>query len=194
MEERFLPVKLDDAIIKATNEDGEEKLRLSVKVDGKTVMARFPTVGNWDFYNSDVAKLLLMLSISMKDMEINPELISPEIFSDWAFVTSQAILSKKCTPLILQIYFKYLRPTVEGMEDVEPEKRERWIKDHMGIDAIFYIFVSILQIEDWLKKKASMVLRETFPNLIKQSSNATSQINSTQLPIKSAPSQSFDFV
>lgn len=185
---RFIKITLNDAIIKATDKEGEERLRLAVKVDGKEVLARFPTYGNWDFYVQDLAKLMVLLSQTAQDIEIDPEEVPEKYYPQWAYVMSHILRFKECRELIDRIFFDYLRPTVEGVEDVRA-----WCNEHMDASHLFYMFVSIMYIESWFKKKSLAVLEATFPSLIRPSLKDTSQKSMELAPKISEPGQAYAF-
>lgn len=184
---RFLKITLDDAIIKATNEDGE-RLRFAVTVEGKEVLLRFPAYGDWDNYVRDLAKLFVLLAQTGGDIELDSNLVSEEHFQDWAYVTSEVLKYKEVKDLVEKIFMEYLRPRVKGVDNVK-----NWLRSNMDISHLFYIFQSIMHIEQWFKKKSREILQKTFPSLIQQSLRDTSPKNTTHLPTISNAGVPFDF-
>ena len=189
-DKRFIQIKLDDAIIKANDENGVEKLRLGVKIEGHDVLIRFPAYGDWDFYIQDLAKLLMILSRSIKDVELNIDLVAEEHFADWAAIVGEVIKFKSCRELIDKIFFNYLRPCVPTLES---DDVKGWLRKNMDISHLFYIFVSIMHVEEWLKKKTHEVEKTTFPSLIQPSSTDTSPKKPESLSTQLEPGQSFKF-
>ena len=198
---RYLKITLDDAIIKATDEQGE-RLRLAVKVAGRDVLIRFPTYWNWDFYYEDCYKLFLMLSRYAGDVQLNMELIPQEYFPQWAFIVSQVMAIKQPRLLVDKIFFQYLRPEVEGLEIPEKYKNEPkimqeyvedWLRQHMETTHLFYMFQSILLIDHWFKKKSIEILEKIFPKQIQPSSKDTSEGNIMSPPTKLEPGPACEF-
>ena len=190
MDNRYIKISLDDAIIDATNEDGSEKLRLSMKVDGHDVLVRFPSYGDWDFFASDLARLFLIMSKTASDIEMDIDFIPEKHFPQWAFIVSQVLKIKECRKLVDKIFFEYLRPEVPGLE-VEDQKK--WLAKNMNQIHLFYMFQSILHIEDWIKKKALELVERTFQNLAQPSSRDTSAKNSTPQQNPLEPGQPYVF-
>lgn len=186
---RYIKIILDDAIVKATNEDGSEKLRLGIKVDGHEVLVRFPSYGDWDFYVQDLAKLMLLLSKTAADIELDVELVPDKYFPQWSFVVSEVLKIKQCRKLVDKIFFDYLKPDVEGIDgDIRA-----WLGKHMEISHVYYMFQSILHIEEWLKKKAMEVVQKTFQIQTQPSSKDTSQKSLTSPPNPLEAGQPFAF-
>ena len=190
-DKRFIKIKLDDAIIKATDEDGDEKLRLCMQVSGHDVLVRFPCFGDWDFYVRDLAALMLLLSKSANDIELDVDLIPDKYFPQWAFVVSEVLKFKECRKLVEKIFFDYLSPEVQGLKDTD---HKVWLSKHLRLFHLYAMFQSILHIEDWLKKKAIQEIQTTFQNLIQPSTKAMSAKSSTSPQTNSEAGQPYEFV
>lgn len=211
-DKRFLKVALDDAIIKATDENGDERLRLTIKAGGYEVLVRFPTYGNWSFYFADCARLMIMLGLTAGDIETDIDLIQEKHFPKWAQVVGMAISFKDPKELVDKIFFDYLRPEVPGlkilvdklkedgqektseeMEDERQEKTKAWLERNMDSIHLFFMFQSILHIEDWYKKKSLSEVQKTFRNLIAPSLKDTSPKSITSPPPISQPGLPLEF-
>ena len=175
---KYIPVQLDDAIIKATNDDGTERLRLGVKVEGHDVYIRFPAWEDVDLYKQDLSKLLFILGKTAGyDIELDVEkVIDMDKFQEWAYFMSQALRFSPCNNLLSKIFFTYLRPEVPTIDETDYKK---WLKKHLDINQVVYVLISILHMEDWLKKKAMEELAKMVPNLIPQPLKDTSVESST---------------
>ena len=188
-DKRYIKVVLDDAIIKALDEEGEERLRLAITVAGKQVLCRFPTYGDWDFFIEDLSKLMILISRTGGDIEIHSDIVSEEYFEKWAYILSQVLLFKECKELIEKIFFTYLRPEVEGLE----EDIKEWMRSNVEAHFLFYMFTTIMQVEYWFKKKALSAVEILAPMLVQQSLKDTSPKNSTSEQTISAPGPVYEF-
>lgn len=188
--DKYIPVKLDDAIIKATSDDGVERLRLSVKVDGHEVYIRFPAWGDYDFYKEDLAKLMLIIAKTAGNVEIDPDKIeNNQSITQWSYIMSQILGFAPTHKLISKIFYGYLRPTVSGDVD-DPEK---WLKQHLDVSHIIYIFVAIMHLEGWIKKKSMEVLQAMGLNLTQPLSKEDSAKNLTSTKANSTNAAHYEF-
>jgi len=211
-DDRYLKITLDDSIIKATDSEGEERLRLTTKVSGHEVLVRFPVYANWDFYYQDLANLFKVIGQTAGDVKMNIELIPQEYLPQWAYVMGMVISFKEPKELVDKIFFEYLRPEVPSLEikinpnkqggkkkseeEIEKERQKKvneWLRNHMDTSHLIYMFQSIWYIEQWYKKKSMENLEKIIPNQIAQSSKDTSQKNTTLVPINSRLGPSFEF-
>jgi hypothetical protein len=186
---RYIKIKLDDSIINALDEDGRERLKLSVKVGGKDVLMQFPSYGDWDFYVQDLGRLMIILSQTVGDIELNANLVPEEHFRDWSYIVGEALKYKQCRELIEKIFLQYLKPIVEDEED-----SEKYLRKYMSIMHLYYIFQAIINIEDWIKKKASEIIKETFQVQTGSSLTPISQKNTTQQRKTWEPGQALELV
>jgi len=194
---REIKIVLDDNIIKDVDKDGEEKLRLGLKCNGKTIYIRFPTWGQWDNYVTEVAKLLMILGQTTQDIQI-PEMdkVDQGEFYNWAKLSSVVLRYKACRELVDTIFFTYLRPEIDPMEyktDDHQVERNQWLRDNLNMAHIFQMFTSILYIDDWFKKKAHLHLTRSFPELIPLLSKVTLQENTTSRDISFNPGVPYVF-
>lgn len=195
--ERYIKISLEDHIVKSVDENGDEKLRLAITIDDCEIFFRFPTLNKWDFYVSDTAKLLIMLAQTAGDIELNMDLVPEEHFQDWAYIIAQSLNYKKCSDLIVKIITEYLRPEIILPDNVSIddhiESPSSWLMSHMDMSQIFYLFVAILHIDEWLKKKSAEIVRKIFPKLITAFSRDTLPKNSTSPFQTSKPGPSYVF-
>lgn len=182
----LIRVPLEDHIIAATDEDDNELLRLGLKIEGQQVLIRFPTLSNWNNFYSDFLKLMLMIAKTAGDVELDNEQVPKEHFQQWSMFMVQTLTYRECQELVGKMFFDYLRPDVPDLKEPDNQSRksyiDNWLRNNMGMDALFYMFVAIYQIESWLKKKAIQIVAPIYPNLMTQLSEPTSPVNSTPPP------------
>jgi hypothetical protein len=123
---RIVRLKLEDAIIQDADGTGE-KLRFGVSVADKLVLCRFPTYGKWDEYASDMSRLMILLSQTAGDIELNTDHYDTAEFSNYALILGYVLRVKACRELVEKIFLTHLRPVVQGLE-IPPTPRVSWLK------------------------------------------------------------------
>jgi len=160
-DKRIVQINLDDAIILATDKDGNELLRLEIKVDDVLIHVRFPAYGKWDLFIKSVGELFAHMANYAENVEIPDDIFTilneKQQFLVWTQIMQVALQPKRLSPMIESIFFDYLRPTVDG----KPLLKE-WARDNIGVDAIFRMFVAILCVDQWLKKNGRFILTAIF--------------------------------
>lgn len=159
-------VVIGDDVVLASYKDSKgnlvEALRLNVDLpEGKILRFRWPTYGDWDSYCQDVGRLFLVLAATAENLRVGGLLdLDEESFGFWSLGAAAAIRSKKIKSLIEHVFFRYFRPEVTGVRRLFTK---RWCRRNLGVDVVFKMFVSILLVEDWVKKNAQLILRAVFP-------------------------------
>jgi hypothetical protein len=171
-------VKLDpieDNIIEDLDPNtGEETLRLGFTVAGRQIECRFPVLGKWDKYTGEMAELFILLSQKLAHLQIPDDY--KEILEKandklgmWALLSAAVLKRTKLRDKVVRIFFKYLRPTSNGTK-----VNRRWLMNNAPFDAVYRMFVAILSIDAWVKKKSTSILETVF-KLVLQSSSPKSE-------------------
>lgn len=164
---------LDDPIITATSESGEELLRFVVNWGNHKIRCRMPTLGQWDMYCQDMALLLRQLGSDFDTIDIPYLDRSNEIrIKDWAHITALFLENRKIGHRIVELFLKYLRPEIEGITDFRV-----WLYDNVPIDGIMRLFCALLMPDQMLKKNARSILSRVFQILLAPPSTHTSTTN-----------------
>lgn len=162
-EKRIIKVDLDEQVILATDESGEELLRLAVECGDKLITFRFPAYGVWDLYCKRIQELFIRLSSFGSELEMNlPEnmqdiLKTGENPSAWAIQMAIALRPKFVGKLVEHIFFRFLRPAIDG----KPITKE-WARENLGIDQLIRMFAAILFVDHWVKKNTHYLLETMF--------------------------------
>lgn len=190
---RIVKINLSDSLIKDVDSNGDEKLRFGIEVEGKQVLIKFPKLSQWDEYNEKMAILLMTLSQVAGNMEMPDSIedLDESTFSGWAARAAIALKFKKAKELVEDIFFTYMGPEVQGL--AKNQNPKNWLRKNMDISHIFIMFQSILQVDQWFKKKSLQTLGKIFPDLIQLSSKDISLKNTESAGKKSGIGQSFDF-
>ncbi len=167
-----IAVQLEDHVIQDIDKNGDDTLRLGFTIAGKTAKVRFPLCGQFEGYQQDVQRLLLMLARVQANIQVTSlDSMSPEEYAMWATITAVALKYKEVPPLVIKICTEYLRLEVDG---VKPDQLEVFLEKNLDISHILPLFVSIHSVDDWFKKKAISSLQKIFPKLMQSQSIATS--------------------
>lgn len=186
-------IQLDDAVSLAVNTEGDELLRLGFDIEGKICRVRFPTMNDYNDYVANCARFFGLLSeatggnIEIPD-DVLKELQDTERLTFFLAVMSKALVSNRLRTLCEEIFFNYLRPQIEGLEDRDARD---YIMNNLGIDKICMLFVSIVLVNDWIKKKGIFIMTKVFQILELTASSNNSGKNKESLPINSGIPQSF---
>jgi len=169
---------LDDDIILATNEDGEELLRFEVNWSGQPIRVRYPRHGVWDSYCKDIALLLRKMSSAADDVNLpdlykdvghieeiehGRQLISKKRWQDWALLQAAVINQKAIAKDVERIFFEYLRPEIEGKTD---EQSAIILRETAPLDALVRMFCALLVPDQMLKKNTKFLVSQIFPTWI----------------------------
>lgn len=170
--ENIKKIELEDFVIMENDKNGEETLRLAIEAEGRQVKFRFPRWGKWDRYADDMYSLMLALSVTVEDIEIsNISDFDLEKFSHWSTLLCSALQYRKVSETVEKIFFTYLNPKVKG---VLWFRTRAWCKRNLGMDAVFQMFIAILFVDDFIKKKAKLSLQKMLQKVTQQQSTLAS--------------------
>lgn len=163
------------------DENGNELLRLGIDVIDRdtekavNVQIRFPVLAKWDDYFNELAMLFHSMAQDFETMYIPDDMIElkdRQDFRIWAGLTKHALQVKLFQEQIKNLFFNYLDPIIEGKG---MKYTKEFIMNNAPMDMIFQMFVAILCVEDWLKKKSIFLMGEIYQVQIKLSCSSTSQ-------------------
>lgn len=165
-----LPELEDDQIL-ATDDTGDELLHFAVSWSGKTVRVRYPTFGKWESFCKDVLAILDGIGNGLGQIDIDDARDDPE---EWQDLCGRFLFLKNVYPKIQTAFFKYLRPTVDGLD----EKQSRaWLESNAPLDSVVRMFCALLAPQQMLKKNVKFALNLICPGSQDQLSTPISTNN-----------------
>ena len=162
-----VPMELDDNVILATDDAGEDLFRFELNWNGAKVHIRYPTYGQWDGYCRDVTMILRALGSGPDDIDIPEDGTKPAL---WAELKSWILLTSKLKQRIEDVFFTYLKPELP-LDDKDPivgEELKHWLGANAPIDAVVRMFCVLMTPQDMLKKNAIYHLTRIYPHLMGQ--------------------------
>jgi hypothetical protein len=166
--------ELDDSVVLATDDEGEELLRFATRWSGETVLLRYPVMRDWDSYVSEVLLILKTLSISAEDLELPDDLtglLKKEHFAAYSLITATIYNTKGISRRIFDTFVKFLRPEIEGKS---PAETRDWLWENAPIDGTVRALVALLSPEQMIKKNVRYGLSTIVQGLTNPSSKASS--------------------
>jgi len=161
-------MELEDALILDSNEDGTEKLRLRCRIDSHYIDFRFPGYSSLDKFIDNVYTLFIRLAYSANDIGID-NFGETDKFQEWAILASNALKLKKVSKLVEHIFFRYLKPELPHIWNL-PILNKWYCRRHLRIDATLQMFIAIMHVDDWIKKKMTFELQTMFQRVTAQPS------------------------
>ena len=160
--------QIEDELILATDDAGDELLCFEVKWRNSPVRVRYPTYGQWDDYCREVGLLLHILRAA-DNIEIPEDGMRPEL---WAELNAHIVVTTKVGKRIERIFFDYLRPEMELTDGsiIKGDKLREWMGANAPISAAVDMFCSLTTPQDMLKKNAIYRLTKIYPHLTGQPS------------------------
>jgi hypothetical protein len=172
---RVLLVDLPDHVVLHRDHDGDHTLRMGIRVRDRqtralyTVEFDFPTLDDWDDYQTECAKFFGMIGSDFPDIALPDDVraaIESGDYKLWAAVVSSAFRVKVFRDLVRNILFRYLDPYVIGLQPAgeahDPDRHRAWVSRNLNMNQCVHAFAMVLAIDDSLKKNGRAALERIF--------------------------------
>ncbi len=173
---------IDDSIILATDEAGDELLRFALNVGGKAVLLRYPVWGQWNDYCLRVSNLFNRLSKTASNLDLPDSvtgILKKDRFPNYMLLTSYLLADKQVAEEIENIYFDFLKPELAYLRLVENTSDEKltrkWMRENAPIDITVRLLNALLVPQEMLKKNVRYGM-----TLLSQDSQAQPSPNKSQ--------------
>lgn len=160
----IIRVPLADYIILATDEHGDELLRLTVQWGPHEILFHFPRLGDWDNFYLGLYRILSYFAQHVPDIDL-PDLLEAkdeEGGVSWRTLwrATASLFKRRAVRKDLERIIRFLRPEVEGIKGAR--RIIHYLRKHAPADGLLRLFLAILAVDQWYEKKTIQGMMKIF--------------------------------